>query len=64
MPGHKEWVETRGTSTKRRDALVRNCSRGEEVLNKLGMRRDTTVGALYDKYNVTSWNKVVEIVLG
>ena len=62
MPGKYEWKETRGTSTKRSDALVINCSRGEEVLEKLGMRSDTTVGALYEKYNVTSWNKVLEKV--
>jgi len=54
----------RGFSTKRKDALVINCSQGEEVLEKLGMRRDTTVGALYNKYNVTSWTKVLNIVLG
>ncbi len=64
MPGKWEYNETRGWSTKRRDALIKNCSRGEEVLERLGMRSDTTVGALYDKYNVTSWNQVVEKVLG
>jgi len=49
---------------KRRDALVVNCSRGEEVLQKLAMRRDTKVGTLYDKFYVQSWNKVLDIVLG
>lgn len=50
--------------TKRTDALVINCSRGDEVLSKLGMRSDTTVGRLYAKYHVSSWNRVVEEVLG
>jgi len=63
-PGKWEYKETRGFSDKRKDALVINCTRGEEILEKLGMRRDTTVGALYDKYNVTSWTKVLEKVLG
>jgi hypothetical protein len=63
-PGKWKYEETRGFSDKRKDALVINCTRGEEVLEKLGMRRDTTVGALYDKYNVTSWTKVLETVLG
>ena len=49
---------------KRRDALVINCSRGDEVLEKLGMRRDTKVGTLYDRFYVQSWNKVLDIVLG
>ena len=49
---------------KRRDALVINCTRGEQVLNKLGMRKDTLVGTLYDKYYVQSWNKVLDVVLG
>jgi hypothetical protein len=61
-PGKYMWKETRGWRSKRRDALVINCTRGEEVLEKLGMRRDTTVGALYKKYNVTSWNKVLREV--
>jgi len=60
MPGKWEWKETRGWSKKRKDALVINCARGEEVLNKLGMRRDTTVGNLYKKYIVTSWKKVLK----
>ena len=64
MPGKWEYKETRGWSTKRRDALFINCTRGKAVLEKLGMRSDTTVGALYDKYKVTSWNKVLEKVLG
>lgn len=50
--------------TKRSDALVINCSRGDEVLAKLGMRSDTTVGRLYDKLRVDSWNRVLEKVLG
>ena len=50
--------------TKRSDALVINCYRGEEVLEALGMRNDTTVGRLYDKLRVDSWNRVVEKVLG
>ena len=62
MPGKYEWKETRGWSKKRKDALVINCTRGEEVLNKLGMRSNTTVGNLYNKYNVTSWNKVLREV--
>ena len=63
MPGKYEWNQTRGPSKKRPDALVVNCTRGETVLKKLGMRRDTTVGALYNKYKVDSWNKVCEKVL-
>jgi hypothetical protein len=56
---------TRGIKPrKKRNALVINCSRGEEVLRKLGMRRDTKVGTLYDKFYVQSWNKVLEAVLG
>lgn len=62
--GKWKFEETRGFSTKRSDALVINCYRGDEVLEKLGMRSDTKVGTLYDKYNVTSWNKVLDIVLG
>jgi hypothetical protein len=30
----------------------------EKVLNKLGMQRDTTLGNLYKKCIVTSWDKV------
>lgn len=66
MRGHTE--ETRGRTeegalrVKRRDALVINCSRGEEVLEKLGLRRDTTVGHVYDKLNVTSWSRVLEVL--
>jgi hypothetical protein len=64
MPGKWKYEETRGFRTKRKDALVVNCSRGEEVLEKLGMRSDTTVKALYKKYHVTSWNQVLKKVLG
>jgi hypothetical protein len=39
---------------------VINCSRGEEVLEKLGLRRDTTVGHVYEKLHVTSWRRVLE----
>jgi hypothetical protein len=62
-PGKWEYKETRGWSAKRKDALVINCTRGADVLKKLGMRSDTKVGALYKKYNVASWNKVLEKVL-
>ena len=50
--------------TKRSDALVINCHRGDEVLEKFGMRSDTTVGRLYSELRVDSWNRVLEKVLG
>lgn len=50
--------------TKRSDALAINCFRGDEVLAKLGMRSDTTVGRLYSELRVDSWNRVLEKVLG
>lgn len=48
---------------KREDALVINCYRGEEVLAKLGMRSDTQVGTLYQRFRVGSWNMVLNRVL-
>jgi hypothetical protein len=53
-----QWKETRGWSKKSKDAIVINYARGKKVLNKLGMRRETTVGNFYKKCIVTSWNKV------
>jgi len=49
---------------KRRDALVIKCARGEEVLQKLGLRKDATVGHVYDMLNVTSWRRVLEVLFG
>jgi hypothetical protein len=49
---------------KRVDALAINCYRGDEVLAKLGMRSDTTVGRLYAELRVDAWNRVLEEVLG
>ena len=68
MKGHTEETrsrkETGALRIKRRDALVIHCSRGEEVLDKLGLRSDTTVGHVYDKLNVTSWSRVLEVLFG
>lgn len=57
-------IGVRGHRRKYPNALVVNCTRGQEVLEKLGMRSDTLVGTLYDKYRVDSWNRVLEKVLG
>lgn len=66
MKGHTEETRSRTKSgslrTTRSDKLVINCSRGEEVLEKLGLRRDTTVGHVYDKLHVTSWRRVLEVL--
>ena len=68
MKGHTQ--ETRGRTeegalrVKRSDALVIHCARGEEVLEKLGLRRDTTVGHVYEMLNVTSWSRVLEVLFG
>ena len=48
----------------RSDRLVIRCSRGEDVLRKMGLRSDTTVGHVYKKLHVTSWNRVLEILFG
>jgi hypothetical protein len=68
MRGHTK--ETRGRIKSgplrklRSDRLVIKCSRGEEVLNKLGLRSDTTVGHVYRKLNVTSWSRVLKVLFG
>jgi|GEM_PF-3613281 hypothetical protein len=57
-------VGVRGNQPKKRNAYVKNCTLGLEVLEKLDMRSDVKVGTLYDKYRVDSWNRVLEKVLG
>lgn len=68
MRGHTKETRSRKASgplrKKRRDALAINCARGGEVLEKLGLRSDATVGRVYDELNVTSWHLVLEKVFG
>ncbi len=67
MRGHVEETRSRKYSgplrRKRRDARVVDCARGEEVIEKLHLRRDVTAGHLYDRFHVTSWNLVLKKVL-
>jgi len=64
MRGHTEETRSRKESgplrRKRKDALVINCARGEEVLEKLHLRSDATVKRVYDELHVTSWNLVLK----
>ena len=44
----------------RKDKLVVRCSRGEQVLKKLDLTDETSVGLVYGQLNVTSWGRVLK----
>ena len=46
------------------DALVINCKRGDEVLERPGKRSKTTVGRLHAELHLGSWNGALQKVLG
>jgi hypothetical protein len=48
----------------RKDKLVIRCTRGEQVLSKLDLTVEASVGLVYGKLNVTSWGRVLKTLFG